>query len=270
MIDELYKLKKDGSIVAQNNMFKPHWVQPLPTFIISELNNTASVAAMRACYQSIVSTDSRLSTYVIPATTPQTLSETMLIYNFSVADWKYPIHPGEKKIDIATGLHLTGYGAKDIRKVMSCLFSHMRCWTRVMKFDTPSLILEHDALFVRQFNLTIDDISKTGHDFIGINDPRGATRKSHVFLDRVLSQTKEGQQFYNCPWVDEDKNAPQGLAGHSAYIITPNGARRLLDKTREIGLWPNDALMCKQFFPDLKVAYPFYTKVQGIKSTTQG
>ena len=40
---------------------------------------------------------------------------------------------------------------------------------------------------------------------------------------------------------------------------------------QEIGLWPNDALMCKQIFPfKLKQMYPFVTELQGVKSTTQG
>ena len=43
----------------------------------------------------------------------------------------------------------------------------------------------------------------------------------------------------------------------------------LLEKLKEVGCWPNDALMCKQLFPnELKVIYPYYTRVQGIQSTT--
>ena len=62
---------------------------------------------------------------------------------------------------------------------------------------------------------------------------------------------------------------PQGLAGNSAYIIKPAFAKKLIDKLKEKGGWPNDSLMCKQFFPDqLKVVYPYFTKVQGIQSTT--
>ena len=70
------------------------------------------------------------------------------------------------------------------------------------------------------------------------------------------------------PYID-DKDVPQGLAGNSAYVITPKGARKLLDKVDEIGMWPNDALMNRQFFPWMQVVYPYYTEVQkGLKSTT--
>jgi GR25 family glycosyltransferase involved in LPS biosynthesis len=70
------------------------------------------------------------------------------------------------------------------------------------------------------------------------------------------------------PTIDE-MDVPQGLAGNSAYMISPKGAKKLLDKVREVGMWPNDALMNKQFFPWLEVVYPYYTTIQrGLRSTT--
>ena len=61
---------------------------------------------------------------------------------------------------------------------------------------------------------------------------------------------------------------PQGLAGNSAYIIKPYFAEKLLNKLKEKGAWPNDALMCKQIIPTLGVTRNFYTRVQGLRSTT--
>ena len=61
---------------------------------------------------------------------------------------------------------------------------------------------------------------------------------------------------------------PQGLAGNSAYIIKPAGAKSILDAAREHGLWPNDALMCKQIISNLGVTKTYYTRVQGLPSTT--
>lgn len=270
MNDVIYQMMNDELKQILGEPTNDLWTSSMPALIISDINSSASTAGMRKCYNSIIKTHTLLSPYIIPATIPANLSQTMLAFGYSMADWKYPIHPGEQKIDFATGLHLTGYGAKDIRKVVACLFSHMRCWARAKNWNTPVVVLEHDAIFTRAFTTSPAEIMESGYDFIGLNDPRGATRKAHVFLDRVMTQTIKPKTYYDCPWVDDDKNAPQGLAGHSAYIITPKGAMRMFEKIREVGLWPNDALMCKQLFPDLKVTYPFYTKVQGIKSTTQG
>jgi GR25 family glycosyltransferase involved in LPS biosynthesis len=61
------------------------------------------------------------------------------------------------------------------------------------------------------------------------------------------------------------------LAGNSAYYITPYGARKMLAMADEFGSWPNDALMCKELLNrSIGVVYPYFTKVQNIKSTTTG
>ena len=90
------------------------------------------------------------------------------------------------------------------------------------------------------------------------------TRKSQVYHNLVSKQ--EGIQ--DVPYVDESKDYPQGLAGNSAYIMTPKTAEQLLIKTKEIGMWPNDAIMCKQLCPWIKCYKPYLTECQGIKSTT--
>ena len=66
-----------------------------------------------------------------------------------------------------------------------------------------------------------------------------------------------------------DEKNPDGLAGNSAYVITPSAAKKAAEMQREIGLWPNDALLCRQFFPrKLKSYYPYITRVEQKRSTT--
>ena len=99
---------------------------------------------------------------------------------------------------------------------------------------------------------------------LGLNNPIGATRRAHLFDGQV----RKIQGLQGVPSVD-DWDVPQGLAGNSAYMISPKAAKKLLNKVKEIGMWPNDALMCKQMFPWLQVVYPYYTTIQrGLKSTT--
>ena len=70
------------------------------------------------------------------------------------------------------------------------------------------------------------------------------------------------------PYVDSDRQVPQGLAGNSAYIIKPTGANHLIGLVKEYGLWPNDAIMCRQLVTGLGVTKKFYTNTQKLKSTT--
>jgi hypothetical protein len=68
-----------------------------------------------------------------------------------------------------------------------------------------------------------------------------------------------------------DENVPDGLAGNSAYVITPAAAKKASKLQSSIGIWPNDALLCKQLFPEnLKSYYPYITKVEQRRSTTTG
>ena len=75
-------------------------------------------------------------------------------------------------------------------------------------------------------------------------------------------------QFQDVPWVDDDRLTPQGLAGNSAYIIKPEGARALIDLVQKFGLWPNDAIMCRQLIPSLGISKKIYTTIQKLESTT--
>lgn len=46
------------------------------------------------------------------------------------------------------------------------------------------------------------------------------------------------------------------------------GAKKMLNLVAEYGLWPNDAIMCRQLVPNLGVTKEYYTKVLGFGSTT--
>ena len=71
------------------------------------------------------------------------------------------------------------------------------------------------------------------------------------------------------PRIDVDM-VPQGLAGNSAYIIKPWAAAEVIKRVKQLGAWPNDAMLCYQNFRAnfLGVTKKYYTKVQGTPSTT--
>lgn len=140
--------------------------------------------------------------------------------------------------------------------------SHYRIWYESYEKNEPILVLEHDAEFISK--LDYDYILDSKFDIIGINNPLAATRKAHQLKDLIESS---GQEIMTIPDIDEF-NVPQGLAGNSAYIIKPAGAKNVIEAAKEFGLWPNDALMCKQLIPNMGVTRKFYTKVQGLPSTT--
>lgn len=276
--------------------YKSKWIEKhygmLPAIVISDINNSRSTSSARVLIKSIRDTKSKIIPMILPATTPETLKEDCAEHGFTL-DYTYP-QQGQQKIDLKSGMKLTGYAAEVTDKIVSCLVSHMRCWQICISQQFPIIVLEHDAIFTRHISFGGDDDSKGGtesgvmekltkHGIVGLNSPMGATRKASVYYDQVTQLASNpktripiprwGNGEYtlvHAPWVDDNRDAPQGLAGNSAYFITPRMAGTLLKYVDEYGMWPNDALMCKQLFPNLKQIYPFVTKVQGIASTTTG
>lgn len=227
------------------------------------INNHESTVATRHVIESIKKTGTKLEPIILPATTPKTIGEGIDQLDMNGVAWTYPLDEHQDGLDMKTGLRLTHYKTANHSNRVACLISHMRCWQKSIDLDETIVVLEHDALFTDSL-LPEDLTSEWKGGIIGLNDPRGATRRSALFHEKVSSYV--GVQ--PVPTVDVG-DVPQGLAGNSAYMISPKGANKLLDKVREVGLWPNDALMNKQFFPWLEVVYPYYTTIQrGLKSTT--
>jgi GR25 family glycosyltransferase involved in LPS biosynthesis len=279
----------------------------IKAFIISLMNHHQSQVSTRNLLKSIEITKSLVQPFIIPATTPETI-DIDIKSNFAEEYFQYlykdhrrgyrtdlnytwPKTPVEDGIDFSTGIYKRAYGAADWRKVAACTISHMRLWQHCIDIDEPILILEHDAYFVERFyyrKIALcgkKDIQKEKKNYIdskgewtggicGINSPFGATRKASTFDFKLKTSInlhdniKGGLEIV--PYVDDpgDLPLPSGLPGNSAYIIKPWAAKKLLDKVLEVGIWPNDALMCRQFFPWLQHYYPYFTKVQGTPSTT--
>ena len=180
-------------------------------------------------------------------------------------EWNYPWEG--VVTDLKTGLKKSAYQTKNRLNRIACAVSHYRLWAVCAKTDEPMLIMEHDAIFIQKFRY--DNLLEDNHyNIIGINNPIGNTRKSHEF-HKILQQSvdRENTGIVPVPTID-NFDIPQGLAGNSAYIIKPKGARTCIKAASEHGLWPNDALMCKQLIPHMGVTKAYYTNTQRVVSTT--
>lgn len=193
------------------------------------------------------------------AVTPSTVQHTLDMFNIK---WNYP-WDGEV-VDFASGLVKRAYPTKDRNKRIACALSHYTLWHAIKNQSINAVILEHDAEFFHR--LDVDNLIFTPYNITGLNNPLGATRRANQFYTAVLAN---GNEFQPVPVIDDVK-IPQGLAGNSAYYITPTGAQLMINLVEQYGLWPNDALMCYQLLGKhrIGVTRKFYTKVQGLPSTT--
>lgn len=248
---------------------------PTKAYVITLKSDFASAEPTKKCLQSIRETDSKLAVEEFRATEPHTLRRDLeLLIEDSgglvrgMPAWNWPL----KGVtwDPETQLRKHAYVARDTRKVIACAVSHLRLWVKCIQLGEPLIILEHDSIFTRKFDPTE---WKVKDSIVGLNNPKGATRKASVFYSRILNSVKssKGDTFVPVPDVDAPNVTyqPCGLSGNSAYYLTPEAAKKLVSLVNKYGIWPNDAIMCKQLLPNtLYVVYPFYTKVQGIRSTT--
>lgn len=226
-------------------------------FVITLFNDQYSLNGSRTCIATARQMNDDLQIEMVKATVP---GETV--------NWEYT-YPLQGEIKESHGMTLTGYRASNHRKIMACSLSHLKLWDKCVEMDQPVLVLEHDVVFTRRFRINKILNNITDGDIVMINDPRGATRRSGQYHENIIKWDFgiNPIQGVNLP----EENAPDGLAGNSAYVITPKAARQAAELQRKIGLWPNDALLCKQLFPrQLKSYYPYITKTVQTKSTTTG
>jgi len=192
------------------------------------------------------------------AITGDTVVATLRKYNLT---WNYPWDNPVR--DIATGLIKTPYPTKNSKKRIACSLSHYELWKKCYDENETYIIMEHDAIWKQKLTNWITEDNR--YDIIGINDPRGATRKSSFYHELV----QKGESFIQRPPVLEDTPyIPYGIAGNSAYIMKSAGAKKMLDLVDEYGLWPNDAIMCRQLVTSLGTSKIYFTGVQGLPSTT--
>jgi len=230
----------------------------MKSFVITIENDEMSQHEADNCIKSSNNVKNPFTVEKFNAIIPRQVDVLMGKYNLK---WNYP-WIGEE-FDFATGLKKSAYKTANPKSRIACALSHYSLWKLCHDLNEHILILEHDAIFTERLDPVY--IINSNFNAVGINNPLGATRKSKVFHTMVESQ--KDKSIIITPTIDE-VSIPQGLAGHSAYILSPGGARLILDAAHQYGLWPNDALMCKQIIPRLGVTTKYYTKVQGTSSTT--
>ena len=178
-------------------------------------------------------------------------------------NWNWPWSGSHYDTD--TKIRKVAYGTKVKERRIACALSHYFLWKKCADEDRSILILEHDAIFIDRVPISV--LLNSKYSVIGLNDPANATRKSPVF-DKIVKEGKSrGEELIPVPNIDKEEIA-QGLAGASAYLIKPDAASELITKVSSVGLWPNDALICRQLFDFIGVSTKYYTKVQGLVSTT--
>ena len=232
----------------------------MKSYVITLLDHEESTKASDQCIKSSKDVGNEFEIYKFDAITPDRVDKMMISEKIR---WNYPWE-GQVS-DFSTGLTKSAYPTKNQKARIACSLSHYHLW-KSCSFDKESyLILEHDSFFINKLDYQL--LENSSKLIISINNPRFATRRAVEYIEKIKSSVADKYGVVSSPYIDE-MNIPQGLPGNSAYMIKPEGAKKMIQLVEEYGLWPNDALMCRQLIPQLGCAQKFYTRVQGVRSTT--
>lgn len=114
----------------------------MKAFCITLLANELSVNAYEALVKSSKDVGNKFEIEKFAACTPRFTKPHM---EYLKLEWTYPWE-GER-IDLKSGLTLRGYPTAIRDRRVACFLSHYQLWEKALV--EPILVLEHDALFIR-------------------------------------------------------------------------------------------------------------------------
>lgn len=113
---------------------------------------------------------------------------------------------------------------------MALCASHMAAWRRVMELGEPCLVLEDDALLATETASFLAAVAKLGD-------------VDHVSLETRSRKKVVARNAY--PGVAM-RRLWQDRTGSAAYVVFPEGARKLLDHASQMG-GPSDAVISSTY-----------------------
>lgn len=114
------------------------------------------------------------------------------------------------------------------KQEVACYFSHKKAWNVVIKFNSPALIIEDDALLSKYTpELLYASKKTTDVDMINLE-----TRMRKKFLSRNSQPISDN---FNISKLFQDRT------GAAAYILFPSGAKKLIGCESDYGISLADA-----------------------------
>jgi len=117
------------------------------------------------------------------------------------------------------------------RAEVSCYLSHQSIWQRVIDENQPALILEDDAYVCDDLAQLLNEMSEMSVNYINLE-----TRSRKKVVSKNIEHEICGYTL---------RRLYYGGTGAAAYLLWPEGARRLLAMERDSGFALADAQICR-------------------------
>jgi len=117
-----------------------------------------------------------------------------------------------------------------------CFLSHFELWMKCVKLNEPTIILEHDAVFIR----TLPDDILDKFDGVLKLDPFDVFDTTEIYTKNVQGHMSEPVEVWHQPSRNTWHGTGEFLWGAYGYIIKPHAAMELVQFARRIGAAPTD------------------------------
>jgi GR25 family glycosyltransferase involved in LPS biosynthesis len=145
--------------------------------------------------------------------------------------------------------------------IKGCFLSHYQLWEHCISLNEPIIIFEHDALMIRPLPDNILDLF-THHCILDY--------AVHYDNYEEIIATDCDLKITNYPQLNEDKFGYSSInkvhvRGSHAHIVTPLGAKTLLQSVEKYGMLPSDACVNQYYTsfvtidPIVARCHPFFS-----------
>ena len=133
---------------------------------------------------------------------------------------------------------------------IGCLASHYLLWDMCAEQDEPFLILEQDAVVIRDPRVLLDEIKRACHldaylPFSSESDDQAHFNAYNQSMENYEPGVKKhpSNSFY--AFYSNKDVTGSTFRGAYAYILKPEGAREILSFIQKRGAFPADACLCE-------------------------
>ena len=140
----------------------------------------------------------------------------------------------------------------------ACFSNHIRIWNQVLKLDEPILVLEHDAIAIKEWdNPNYNDVlclnMKSAMSRTIFNSTR-APEEAYQKEGTIDLKESKSKLIYN---RDNDFKGSYMVPGTASYVVNPQGASKLLNQSSTYG-WEQSDYFINTFNADIKYSVPDY------------
>ena len=133
-----------------------------------------------------------------------------------------------------------------------CFVSHWTLWNMCAEQHEPFVILEHDGIPVRELpEEIVNEVKDACHldAFLPFNSQYNDDSEEYfdIYDKKVKFYKKEGMhQYPSNNFYGSTNGTGSSFRGAYGYILTPQGAKKLIDFVYQYGAYPADRTICEK------------------------